>query len=88
MTRDHDHPVTDAQERADELRTLAGPVESGADADGSGPVPDDSPEADADVDAVRADEIDPSSTEDSYELRSMPVEPNPTADDPASYLNP
>ena len=80
----------DAQERADELRTLAGPVESGAEAPelspDAVPLPDDTPEAGGDVDEVRAEE-NLGSEGDPYELRSMPVDPNPSADDPASYLN-
>lgn len=86
---DPTHPMTDAQERADELRTLAGPVESGADAphESGADAPDDSPEPGEDVDEVRGDP-DLGSEADPYELRSMPVDPNPTADDPASFLNP
>lgn len=109
MTKDDRTQGSSPEQRADELRELAGPVSGwegreGRDADGATPVaaspdPDDTPAlpdspdalTDPDVDDVRAaeqgDENVPGSVEDPYELRSMPVEPNPTDDDPGSYLN-
>ena len=104
---DDDTTPSSPEQRADELRSLAGPVSgrdgtTGAPADDSGstpvtpedaPPPTDSPDAlhDEDVDDVRHDEQGdenvPGAVEDPYELRSMPVEPNPSDDDPGSYLN-
>lgn len=94
-----DYPVSDAQSRADELRSLAGPVESGAERPGGGadadppdgtPLEGDAPDARTDpaVDEVReGGEGDLGDAADPYAGRSMPAEPNPTADDPASDLN-
>ncbi|WP_199425258.1 hypothetical protein [Actinotalea solisilvae] len=90
-----DYPVSDAQSRADELRSLAGPVESGAERpaddgpDGT-PLEGDAPDARTDpaVDEGReGGEGDLGDDADPYAGRSMPAEPNPTADDPASDLN-
>lgn len=53
--------------------------------------PRDEPDAVTDeaVDEVRAaEQEEPGGEADPYQLRSMPAEPNPTDDDPASYLNP
>lgn len=55
--------------------------------------PIDSPDAlgDPDVDEVRGSEQGDDvvgDADDPYELRSMPTQPNPTEDDPGSYLNP
>jgi hypothetical protein len=53
--------------------------------------PEDEPDAlaDTDVDDVRAEEVEEDgAAEDPYQLRSMPAEPNPTEDDPGSYINP
>ncbi len=81
-----EHTPTSARERADELRSLAGPVESGADS-----VPGaDAPDATTDpaIDEVReGGDGDLGDDADPYAGRSMPTEPNPTADDPASNLN-
>lgn len=52
--------------------------------------PEDEPDAvtDPGVDEVRAEEVEQDGAEeDPYQLRSMPAEPNPTEDDPGSYLN-
>lgn len=109
MTQDDTTPQSSPEQRAEELRGLAGPVSGwdgrserpgGATAvtgdaspDADGPVPVDEPDAltNPDLDDVRSDEQGdedvPGSVEDPYELRSMPVEPNPTDDDPGSYLN-
>lgn len=55
-------------------------------------VPDDSPDplGDPEVDEARAaaDDDVVGDEEDPYEMRSMPTQPNPTEDDPGSYLNP
>lgn len=101
----HDDDLrTDAQVRADELRSLAGPVESGAEGTGqagqaghsehtggdAAEARPDAPDARTDpaVDQVReGGEGDLGDDADPYELRSMPAQPNPTADDPASNLN-
>ncbi|MBX9244380.1 hypothetical protein ICW40_06115 [Actinotalea ferrariae] len=80
-----DAPRTEAQTRADELRSLAGPVESGAESP-SGDAPD--ARTDPSIDEVReGGEGDLGDDGDAYGLRSMPAQPNPTADDPASNLN-
>ncbi|WP_182112994.1 MULTISPECIES: hypothetical protein [unclassified Actinotalea] len=74
----HEPTASSAQERADELRALAGPVNA------------DAPEArtDAAPDEVREPaQGDVGAEADPYELRSMPAQPNPTEDDPASHLN-
>lgn len=56
------------------------------------PVPDDSPDplGDPEVDEARtvADDDVAGEEEDPYEMRSMPTQPNPTEDDPGSFLNP
>jgi hypothetical protein len=111
MTQDHTTPEDSPEQRAAELRELAGPVtgsgertagsgatpraEPDTDTAGTGadaPPPEDSPDArtNPDVDEARATQGDadvPEAVEDSYGLRSMPAEPNPTDDDPGSYLN-
>jgi hypothetical protein len=54
-------------------------------------VPEDSPDplGDPEVDEARAvaDDDVAGDEEDPYQMRSMPAQPNPTADDPASDLN-
>jgi hypothetical protein len=85
------------ESRAAELRDLAGPTNGDRtsahddDAAADGPAPAHSPDAvsDPEVDQVRAegDDVVPDEVEDPYELRSMPAQPNPSDDDPGSYLN-
>lgn len=122
------HGPDDAQQRADELRTLAGPVNGdehahdhshdhdhshehehghghehgstavgGASGSGVDPGTGDAarwthePDArtDPEIDDIRADEDDVVGDEgDAYHLRSMGVQPNPSEQDPASFLNP
>lgn len=86
----HEGPDTPADIR-DGGSTAVGGTPVGGDLPELPALPD-SPDAvsDHEVDEVRGAD-DPAGdgvTEDSYALRSMPQEPNPTADDPASYLNP
>ena len=83
-----DPSAASAEDRAEELRSLAGPVNG----EGTDDVvaPDDTPDARTApaLDEVReAEQGDVGSEADPYELRSMPAQPNPTADDPASDLN-
>lgn len=99
QTPDQAQPTepTEPAARADELRDLAGPVagwdeEKGRHAEPHTGAPADSPDArtDSSVDEVRAAGRGDDSTadlEDQYGLRSMPGNPNPTEQDPASHLN-
>lgn len=99
QTPDQAHPTepTEPSARADELRDLAGPVagwdeETGRHAEPDAGAPADSPDArtDSSVDEVRAaghGDEETADLEDQYGLRSMPANPNPTDQDPASNLN-
>jgi hypothetical protein len=78
--------------RAAELRELAGPVNPDLGRHGDDDdLPAETPDArtQPEIDEVRAEETDdvPDEVTDPYELRSMPVQPNPSEDDPGSYLN-
>ena len=83
-----DEPQTGAAELGDQ----AGPTRGrhAADPEDLLAPRSDSPdaEADPDIDQVRASEDDDAGdVEDEYQLRSIGVHPNPTEDDPGSYLN-
>lgn len=58
----------------------------------TGATPDDAPNPieNPEIDEARAaaDDDVAGDEDDPYELRSMPAQPNPTEDDPASHLNP